>query len=105
MGFAGTVIHGSLMRRPVRTLFSIFGVALGIAIVIAIYTVDYNTVRSKRMSKESRQVDWSVDLEAQPLEGLGDPVAELAGMQACCRRPPFSSPPQRRIPDLGRASK
>ena len=39
-----TMVRGSLWRRPARTFASVLGVALGIAIVVAIFTVDYNTI-------------------------------------------------------------
>ncbi len=80
MGFVSTVIHGSLRRRPGRTLFSIFGVAIGIAIVIAIYTVDFNTVQSAKASHTRNQDSWEADLEVQPVDDLGDPAEELAGI-------------------------
>lgn len=80
MGFATTVIYGSIKRRPGRTLFSIFGVAIGIAIVIAIYTVDFNTVESAKASRTRNQTGWSADLEVQPVDDLGDPAEQLAGI-------------------------
>ncbi|MFT4709515.1 MAG: putative ABC transport system permease protein [Planctomycetota bacterium] len=85
MGFATTVIHGSLRRRPGRTLFSIFGVAIGIAIVIAIYTVDYNTVLSIGAQRTGKQTDWAADLEVQPVDELGDPNEALAGIEGVQR--------------------
>ena len=85
MGFASTVIYGSLRRRPGRTLFSVFGVALGIAIVIAIYTVDYNTVLSIGQQRTGKQQDWAADLEVQPVDSLGDPNEALAGIEGVQR--------------------
>ncbi|MDF1798287.1 MAG: FtsX-like permease family protein [Planctomycetota bacterium] len=82
MGLVNTVVRGSLLRRPGRTLFSVLGVSIGIAIVVAIFTVDYNTVRQ---AQQGRAESWSADLEVRPARDLSDPSGELVsipGVQA-----------------------
>lgn len=74
MGFVGTVVRGSLVRRPGRTLSSVLGVALGIGIVVAIFTVDFNTVKRAR---QDRPDTWNADLEVRPARDLGDPGSAL----------------------------
>lgn len=77
MGLAATVVTGSLRRRPGRTLFSVLGVAVGIAIVVAIFTVDHNTILR---AQQSRAAEWSADLEVQPARDLADPGGRLVGV-------------------------
>ena len=44
MGLAITVARRSLLQRPGRTLFSLAGIALGIATVVAVVVLDHNTI-------------------------------------------------------------
>jgi putative ABC transport system permease protein len=74
MGFSTTIARTSLARRPARALFSVLGVALGIAVAVAILTVDHTTLgRSVRPSDDG----WKADLEVHPTGDLEDPNAEL----------------------------
>lgn len=82
MGLVSTVVRGSLLRRPGRTLSSILGVALGIGIVVAIFTVDFNTVKR---AQRDRSDTWSADLEVRPSGDLSDPgttLREVPGVSA-----------------------
>jgi putative ABC transport system permease protein len=70
-----TIAAKSLIGRPGRTLFSIFGVGLGIAIAVAVFTLDHNTVLG--LSLPGLQ-DWKPALEVRPSAGVRDPRADLA---------------------------
>jgi putative ABC transport system permease protein len=74
VAFVGTVVRGSLLRRPGRTLSSILGVALGIGIVVAIFTVDFNTIKR---AQRHRPETWSADLEVRPSADLSDAASAL----------------------------
>ena len=77
MGVAFTVARASLRRRPGRALFSVLGVALGIAVAVAIVSIDYNTLlRSQRPSMDV----WRADLEVRPKPEVDDPTARLADL-------------------------
>lgn len=76
MGISLTVARASLRRRPGRALFSVLGVAVGIATVVAIFTVDHNTVK---YSQRARPDDaWRADLEVQARAGVDNPSDRLA---------------------------
>ncbi|MEO0653039.1 MAG: FtsX-like permease family protein, partial [Planctomycetota bacterium] len=73
-GFARTIARTSLRRRPARALFSVLGVSLGIAVAVAILTVDHTTLlRSQRQSTDV----WRADLEVRPREEVDDPRERL----------------------------
>jgi putative ABC transport system permease protein len=74
MTLATTIAWSSLRRRPGRALFALFGVALGIAIVVAIFTVDHTTLAS---APGSAPAGFQADLEVRPKPGLGDVRAAL----------------------------
>lgn len=74
MGLATTVARRSLFSRPGRTLFSLFGIALGIATVVGVFTLDHNTVEGLKLRYVS---DWSPDIEVSAHAEVRDPRAEL----------------------------
>lgn len=74
MGLALTVARRSLLSRPGRTLFSLLGIALGIATVVGVFTLDHNTVEGLKLRFVS---DWSADLEVSAHADVPDPRAEL----------------------------
>jgi len=78
MHLARTIARRSLVRHPGRTLFSILGVAVGIATVVAVFTLDHVTVLSR-----TRELDpnWGADLEVRPASDLSDPRAELLALE------------------------
>lgn len=78
MGLSTTMVRGSLWRRPARTLASVLGVALGIAIVVAIFTVDYNTILH---SQPDRGEGFVPDLEVRAPGTLGDPGGTLSQVE------------------------
>jgi putative ABC transport system permease protein len=75
MSLASVIAAASLRRRPGRALFALLGVSLGIAIVVAIFTVDYNTLLSAPGLPSGT---YQADLEVRPKAGLEDPRAVLA---------------------------
>jgi putative ABC transport system permease protein len=74
MGLATTISRRSLLQHPGRTLFSIFGVAVGIATVVATFTLDHVTLLSRTWVDPS----WRADLEVRAGRGVVDPRAALA---------------------------
>ena len=74
MTLATTIAWSSLRRRPGRALFALFGVALGIAIVVAIFTVDHTTLAS---APGGAAEGFQADLEVRPKPGLDDVRAAL----------------------------
>ncbi len=85
MGFTRTIVKASLLRNPGRTLFSVLGIALGIATVVGVYTLDHNTIvgLSKRPDR-----NWRPALEVNPgrnAEGAQDRLRSLKGVSDICR--------------------
>ena len=77
MSFAAPLAWKNLWRRPSRTLFSVLGVALGIATVVAIFTVEHNTVLFSQPSAEREPV------RQDPLERTPRRVHLDGGLQHC----------------------
>ncbi len=85
MGLTRTLVQASLFRKPGRTLFSILGIALGIATVVGVYTLDHNTIvgLSKRPDR-----DWRPALEVNPGRDAAtaeDRLRKLKGISDICR--------------------
>jgi putative ABC transport system permease protein len=81
------VARTSLLRRPARVLFSVLGVALGIAAVVSIFTVDHNTILHLQ-PQLATEGDFAADLVVRPAEGQGDPtdlLLEQEGILAATR--------------------
>ena len=77
MGLTAILVRRSLLGRPGRTLFSVMGVAVGIATVVAIFTLDHITLLSRSVG---RQTEWKADLEVRPGREVEDPRADLSGL-------------------------
>lgn len=81
-----TLARRSLLQRPARTLFSILGIAVGIATVVGVYTLDTNTIAG--IKKNFDGDDWRPEMEVSPSPGVKDPqgkldaIAEIAGSAA-----------------------
>ena len=74
MRLTSFVVWRSWASSPLRPALSILGVALGIAIVVAIHVVDHNTIQSQILA---RNPDFGrVDLELTPL-GSQQPAEQL----------------------------
>ncbi len=79
MGFAAALAKKSLFGRPGRTLFSILGVAVGIATVVGVFTLDHSTVLSRTLQLDPT---WGgADLEVRPSGALADPRSELLALE------------------------
>ncbi|MEW6072963.1 MAG: FtsX-like permease family protein [Planctomycetota bacterium] len=78
MGLALTIARRSLLGRPGRTFFAVLGVAVGIATVVAVFTVDHVSVRSR-----TRWLDpgSGADFEVRPRTSLADPAAALRDLE------------------------
>ena len=74
MGLAATLARRSLLQRPGRTLFSILGIAVGIATVVGIFTLDHNTLILRAHSDDP---DWQAEIQVSPSEGVKNPREEL----------------------------
>ncbi len=74
MGLATTLARRSLLGHPSRTIFSILGIAVGIATSVCVFTLDYNTVLGRSMSQDP---DWQAEIEVAPSQVVQDPRAEL----------------------------
>ena len=78
MGLASRIARTSLFGRKGRTLFSIFGVALGIATVVAVFTVDHVSVLSRTIWLDP---GWGADFQVRPAPGAEDPRRELLELE------------------------
>lgn len=78
MGLALTLARRSLTTHPGRSLFSILGVAVGIATAVAVFTLDHVTVLSR-----TRRLDpgFGADLEVRPSSELADPKSRLLALE------------------------
>jgi len=67
-----------LLGHPGRSLFSILGVAVGIATVVAVFTLDHVTLLSRIQHLDP---DYGADMEVRAAEDSSDPRAELLKME------------------------
>ena len=82
MGLASTLARRSLLQRPARSLFSILGIAVGIATVVGVYALDHNTIEGLKeyysdYDEDPESTNWRPELEVSPSPGVTDPRAEL----------------------------
>ena len=98
MGLTATLVRRSLLGRPGRTFFSVLGVAVGIATVVAIFTLDHITLLSR---SSERQTEWKADLEVRPGTDVEDPRGDLSslpgvdGVSAVFQKDALLSTPER----------
>lgn len=78
MGLTKTIARRSLIGRPGRTLFSIGGIAVGIATVVGIFALDHNTVLSRGARPDA---EWQAEIEVSPSVAVIDPGAELEELE------------------------
>ncbi len=77
MSLLRTIAGRSLRQRRSRTLFSVAGVALGVATVVGVFTLDHNTVLGLSLPG---LIDWKPALEVRPSSAVSDPRTELSEM-------------------------
>ncbi len=78
MGLSILLARRSLSQRPARTLFSILGIAVGIATVVGIYTLDTNTIEGLKRRYDGK--DWRPEMEVSPTRETKDPRGALAAI-------------------------
>ncbi|MEZ5977845.1 MAG: FtsX-like permease family protein [Planctomycetota bacterium] len=110
------IARSSLLRRPARVLFSILGVAMGIATVVAIFTVDHNTLLHLQ-PEIATEGDFAADLVVRPTDDLDEPekiLLEQPGILEATRvargevkvvGPKGDAPARLLAVDLGRAER
>jgi len=82
MALAAELARRSLTRHPARTLLSVLGIALGIATVVAIFTLDHNTLLGRARSADP---DWQAEIEVSPSAAVEKPRAELEELPGVAR--------------------
>jgi len=65
MSLTSFIVFRNWASSRLRILLTLVGIALGVAIVIAIYVMDHNTIQSRLMAQDPQR-GW-VDLEVQPI--------------------------------------
>src|SRR5262245_13740748 len=79
MSLTSFVVWKSWASNPLRTALTVLGIAVGVAIVVAIYVMDHNTIQSR--FRQQAQLEGPVDLTVQPAKPR--PVPEvLADLKA-----------------------
>lgn len=79
MSLTSFVVWKSWASNPLRTLLTLLGVALGVAIVVAIYVMDHNTIQTRFRLQDADRGE--VDLEVSPPAGT-ETAAALAFLRA-----------------------
>ena len=82
MALAAELARKALTRHPARTLLSVLGIALGIATVVAIFTLDHNTLLGRARSADP---DWQAEIEVSPSAAVEKPRAELEELPGVAR--------------------
>ena len=77
MGLATTIALRTLCQKPGRTFFSVAGIAVGIATVVGIFTLDHNTLLGRTRGAEP---EWEAEIEVRPSRRVEDPRRELEQM-------------------------
>ncbi len=77
MNLVSTITRRSLLKRPGRTFFAIAGIAMGIAVVVAIFTLDHNTILGL---SQPGQPEWRADVRVSPSPSKENPRKELEGI-------------------------
>ncbi len=75
MRLVSTMARRSLLKRPGRTFFAISGIAMGIAVVVAIFTLDHNTLLGLSQPGEE---NWRADVRVSPSPTQKNPRSDLA---------------------------
>jgi len=100
MGLALTIASRSLKGRPGRTFFSALGIALGIATVVGVVTLDFNTIVG--MTK-GHQLAGDPDLEVRPKPGGAPDATELLNVDGVSTASAFFQNDAHALKDPGQA--
>ncbi|MCR9246949.1 MAG: ABC transporter permease [bacterium] len=68
MSLTSIIVWKSWASSPLRMALTILGIALGVAIVVAIYVMDHNTIQSRLLTQNPQR--GRVDLEVRPKDVL-----------------------------------
>ncbi len=82
MSLTSFIVSRNWASSRLRVLLTLVGIALGVAIVVAIYVMDHNTIQSRLQARDPRR--GQVDLEVLPLDSgrtVADVLAELRAQQ------------------------
>ncbi len=78
MSLTSFIVSRNWASSRLRILLTLLGVAMGVAIVVAIYVMDHNTIQS-RLLQQDPQRGW-VDLEVLPKDVDAEPTAVRAAL-------------------------
>ncbi len=84
MSLSSFVVSRSWASNPLRTALTVLGIAAGVAIVVAIYVMDHNTIQTRL--RQQTQLGGLFDLAvspvpARPVETVRQELAAHAGIQ------------------------
>lgn len=74
------IVSRNWASSRLRVLLTLAGIALGVAIVVAIFVMDHNTIQSRLLRAQPQR--GQVDLEVLPLRPDRDPAAVIAELRA-----------------------
>ena len=74
MSLTSFIVSRNWASSRLRVLLTLIGIALGVAIVVAIYVMDHNTIQSRLVAQDPQR--GQVDLEVQPV-APGQTVPEV----------------------------
>ncbi len=75
MGFSALLARRNLSRKFSRTVFSILGIAVGVATVVGVFTLDHNTIVGRSKLADS---GWQAEIEVSASAAVADPSSALA---------------------------
>ena len=84
MGLAGLIARRSVLRRPGRTIFTVLGVALGVATVVGVTTLDHATIHGYARPRQA--VDRpDVEVVGDGVAAAPEAIADLEGISVAAR--------------------
>ena len=72
-----TIAKASLLKKPARSFFATLGIAMGIAVVVAIFALDHNTILGL---SQPNHPEWRADLRVRPNKSDANPRDQLAAL-------------------------
>ena len=84
MSLSSFVVSRSWASNPLRTALTVLGIAAGVAIVVAIYVMDHNTIQTRL--RQQTQLGGLFDLavasvKPRPVDEVRQELAAHAGIQ------------------------